>query len=41
MYRSELLDDLPTDDDSIGWNAGDYENFYDSDLVYYRVTEKE
>ena len=38
----QLGTDLPTDDGSIGWRIGDatiYHYYYDSDLVYYRVTE--
>lgn len=37
---SELLDDLPSDDDSSGWAAGDRNRFYDSDIIYYIITEE-
>ena len=39
-YSEKLGDDLPTDDDSIGWNLhSSLPGYYDSDLVYYRITE--
>ena len=41
MYRSELLDDLPSDDDSSGWELDGYSEFYDSDIIYYVITEEE
>ncbi len=34
----QLGEDLPTDDDSIGWELI-IPTYYDSDLVYYRITE--
>ena len=37
---SELLDDLPSDDDSSGWAADDRNRFYDSDIIYYIITEE-
>lgn len=37
---SELLDDLPSDDDSSGWALGDWNQFYDSDIIYYVITEE-
>ena len=37
---SELLgDDLPTDNDSIGWYIGSFPQFYNSDIIYYVLTE--
>jgi hypothetical protein len=37
---SELLgEDLPSDDDSPGWRAGGTAQFYDSDIIYYIITE--
>lgn len=41
-YCSEsekLGSDLPTTSDSDGWSLNEYRNYYDSSLVYYRVTE--
>lgn len=38
-FSEKLGSDLPTNNDSVGWSLGDYENYYDSDLIYYRITE--
>jgi len=35
----ELGNDLPSDETSIGWDWGDFQGFYDSDLIYYVITE--
>ena len=34
-----LGDDLPTDDDSPGWTKDTADQFYDSDIIYYVITE--
>ena len=36
---SELLDDMPSNDESPGWALGDKSEFYNSDIIYYIVTE--
>ena len=37
---SELLNDLPSNDDSSGWELDGYSEFYDSDIIYYVITEE-
>ena len=39
---SEFLgDDLPTNDDSPGWTKDTADQFYDSDIIYYVITDTE
>ena len=37
-YSQALGNDLPTDNDSLGWYWSDVPEYYDSDLIYYRIT---
>lgn len=38
---SELLEDMPTYNMSSGWSDGVIYEFYDSDIIYYVITEEE
>jgi hypothetical protein len=38
---SELLNDMPSKTTSIGWELDGYSRFYDSDIIYYVITEEE
>lgn len=37
---SELLSDMPSDDDSSGWSLDFIPEFYNSDIIYYVITEE-
>ena len=36
-----LGDDFPTDDNSPGWALGSTYQFYNSDIIYYVITDTE
>lgn len=35
----QLGDDVPTDDHSVGWKCGTTSYYYDSDIIYYVITQ--